>query len=73
MSIIRSAAGVTLLNVGLSGLGVKCSHRDPRFAGSNPAEFDGFFSGRKNLEQKYSGRDFKLEVPSQRFQASEQN
>ena len=24
------------------GLGVTCSHRDPRFAGSNPAKVDGF-------------------------------
>ena len=27
----------------LGGLGVTCSPRDPRFAGSNPAEVDGFF------------------------------
>ena len=27
------------------------------------------FSGRKNLEHKFSGRDFKLGVPSLRFQA----
>ena len=41
------------------GLGVTCSPRDPRFAGSNPAEVDGFFSGRKNPEHKSSGRDFR--------------
>ena len=29
--------------VGLGGLGVTCSPRDPRFAGSNPAEVDAFF------------------------------
>ena len=29
--------------VGLGGLGVTCSPRDPRFAGSNPDEVDGFF------------------------------
>ena len=29
--------------VGLGGLGLTCSPRDPRFAGSNPAEVDGFF------------------------------
>ena len=29
--------------VGLGGLGVTYSHRDPRFAGSNPVEVDGFF------------------------------
>ena len=27
--------------VGLCGLGVSCSPRDPRFAGSKPAEVDG--------------------------------
>ena len=33
---------------------------DPRFAGSNPVEVDGyfFFSGRKNSERISSGRDF---------------
>ena len=51
------------------GLGVPCSPRDPRFAGSNPAEVDGFFSGSKNPEHKSSGRDFKLGVPDLRFQA----
>ena len=39
------------------GLGVKCSPRDPRFAGSNPAEVDEFFQDVKLLS---SGRDFKL-------------
>ena len=29
--------------VGLGGLGVPCSPRDPKFVGSNPAEDDGFF------------------------------
>ena len=47
--------------VGLGGLGVTCSPRDPRFAGSNPAEVD--------PKHKSSGRDFKLGVPSLRFQA----
>ena len=46
--------------VGLGGLGVTCSPQDPRFAGSNPDEVDGFFSGRKNPEHMSSGRDFKL-------------
>ena len=54
--------------VGLGGLGVTCSHRDPRFAGSNPAEIDGF-SGSKNPEHKSSGSDFEPWVPSLRFQA----
>ena len=55
--------------VGLGGLGVPCSLRDPRFAGSNPTEVDAFFSGLKNPEHKSSRRDFKLGVPSLRFQA----
>ena len=32
-----------LIYVGLSGLRVTCLPRDPRFAGSNPAEVNGFF------------------------------
>ena len=36
-------------SVGLSGLGVTCSPRDPRFAGSNSAEVDGFFQDVKIL------------------------
>ena len=32
-----------MFEVGLDGLGVTCSPRDQRFAGSNPAEVDGFF------------------------------
>ena len=51
------------------GLGVTCLPRDPRFVGSNPAEIDGFFSGHKNPEPKFSRRDFKLGIPSLRFQA----
>ena len=58
---------VKLICVGLGGLGVTCSPRDPRFACSNPAEVDGFFSGRKNPEHKSSGRDFKPGVLSLRF------
>ena len=34
---------VYLLLLGLSDIGVTCSPRDRRFAGSNPAENDGFF------------------------------
>ena len=55
--------------VGLGGLGIMYSPQDPRFAGSNLAEVDEFFSGRKNPEHKSSGRDFKLGVPNLRFQA----
>ena len=38
-----------LCTVGLGGLGVTCSPQDPRFAGSNPAEVDGFFQDVKIL------------------------
>ena len=41
--------GVNLSSVGLGGLGVKCSPRDPRFASSNPGEVDGFFQDVKIL------------------------
>ena len=34
---------VSVIHVGLGDLGVTCSPRDPRFAGSNPTEIDGFF------------------------------
>ena len=37
------------MEVGLGGLGVTCSPRDPRFAGSNPAEVDGPFQDVKTL------------------------
>ena len=56
----KNVKGVT---VGLIGLRVTCLPRDPRFAGSNPAEVDGFFQDVKFL------RDFKLGAPSLRFQA----
>ena len=56
------------VEVVLGGLGVMCSPQDPRFTGLNPAEVDRF-SGRKNPEHKFSGRDFKLGVLSLRFQA----
>ena len=55
--------------VGLGGIGVTCSPRDPRFEVSNSVEVVGFFSGCKNPEHKSFGRDFKLGVPSLRFQA----
>ena len=35
--------------VGLGGLGVTYSPRDPRFAGSNPTEVDGLFQDVKIL------------------------
>ena len=40
---------VCMYVVGLGGLGVTCSPRDPRFAGSNPAEVDEFFQDAKIL------------------------
>ena len=49
------------------GLEVTCS--PPKIVGSNPAEVDGFFSGRKNPEHRSSGSDFQLGVASLRFQA----
>ena len=49
-----------LYSVDLGGLGVTCSPRDPRFAGSNPADVDGFFQDVKKPEHKSSGKDFEL-------------
>ena len=61
-SIVGFSAGLspieeTLLGVyvGLCGLGVTCSPRDPRFAGSNPAEVDGFFQDVKILSTSPPG------------------
>jgi hypothetical protein len=34
--------------VGRGGLGITCWPRDPRFAGSNTAEVDGFFQDVKS-------------------------
>ena len=62
-----------LYGVGLSGLDVTCSPRDPRFAGSNTTEIDGFFSGHKNPELKSSGRDFKLGGPESEISGSLKN
>ena len=39
----RNVPDVRERHVGLGGHGIPCSLRDPRFAGSNPAEVDGFF------------------------------
>ena len=41
--------------VGLGGLEVTGSPRDPRFSGSNPAEVDGFFQDVKILRTSPSG------------------
>ena len=46
---------VKALKVGLGGLGVTCSSRDPRFAGSDPAEVDGYFHDVKILSASTPG------------------
>ena len=66
---LREECRIRVFKVGLDGLGVTCSPRDPRFAGSNPDEVGWISSRRKNSEHKSSGRDFNLGVPSLRFQA----
>ena len=48
--------------VSLGGLGVTCSPRDPRFAGSNLSEVDGFFQDVKIMSTSPLG------VPSLTFQ-----
>ena len=45
----QTTGELTTEEVGLGGLGVTCSPRDPRFPGSNPAEVDGFFQNVKLL------------------------
>ena len=52
--IFRNRLYVSLY-VGLSGLGVPWSPRDPRFAGSKPAEVDGFFQDVKILSTSPPG------------------
>ena len=44
-----------LLYVSLSDLGLTCSSRDPRFAGSNPTEINGFFQDVKILSTSPPG------------------
>ena len=44
-----------MLGVSLGGLGVTCSPRDLRFAGSNPAEVDVFFQDVKILSTSPPG------------------
>ena len=41
--------------VNLGGHGVQCSPQDPRFAGSNPVEVDGFFQDVKILSTSPPG------------------
>ena len=49
------------------GHGVKSSPRDPRFAGSNPAEVDGFVLDVKILSTSPPGGTLSLGVPSLRL------
>ena len=46
---------IILIEVGLGGLEVTCSPGDQRFAGSNPAEVDGFFQNVKILSTSPPG------------------
>ena len=46
---------VSAVTVGLDGLGVTCSPRDPRFAGSNPTEVDGLLQDVKILSKNPPG------------------
>ena len=46
---------IYLVAVGFGGLGVTCSPRDPRFAGSNPTEVDTFFQDVKILSTSPPG------------------
>ena len=46
---------VTSYVLGLGGLRVTCSPRDPRFVGSNLAEVDGFFQDVKILSTSPPG------------------
>ena len=50
-ALVRSPVegGFSISVVGLGGLGVTCSLRGPSFAGSNPAEVNGFFQDVKIL------------------------
>ena len=43
LEVLQVCAAVPSTEVGLHGRRVTCLPRDPRFAGSNPAEVDGFF------------------------------
>ena len=62
--MIKIVEKIWSLEFGLGGLAVTCSSRDPRFAGSNPAEIDGFFQDVKILSTSPPGGPFKLSVPT---------
>ena len=55
--------------VGLGGLRVTCSPRDPRFAGSNSAEVEEFFQNVKILSTSPPGGTLSWGVSSLKFQA----
>ena len=54
-------------SVGLGGLGVTCSPRDPRLAGSNPVEVDGFFQDVKLLSTSPPGGTLSWESLQARY------
>ena len=49
ISKVQDTIVLLYCRVGLGGLRVPCLPRDPKFAGSNMAEFDGFFQDVKIL------------------------
>ena len=61
------------LLVGLGGLGVSCSPRDPRFADSNPVEVDGFFQGIKILSTSPPGGTLSWGGPESEISGSLKN
>ena len=59
--------------VGLDGLGVTCSPRDPRFVGSNSAEVDGFFQDVKFLSTSPPGGSLNWGGPESEISGSLKN
>ena len=53
--VLSYGSEVRTLRVGLGGLGVTCSPRDPRFAGSNPTQVDCLFQDVKILSTSPPG------------------
>ena len=52
---LREECKLRVFEVNLGGPEVTCLPRDPRFAGSNPAEVDGFFQDVKILSTSGPG------------------
>ena len=52
---VKSNNKIKYSDVGLDDLKITCSPRDPRFAGSNPAEISGFFQDEKILSTSPPG------------------